>query len=79
MVMSEKLVWYIFAVTEDEKRRRGRPATGVTPKRNLRIGEVWDEAEAIAKARGERISDVVRPIIERGLKRYIKQHRGDLM
>lgn len=70
-------MWYIFAMTEDEKRRRGRPATGVTPKRNLRIGAVWDEAEEIASARGEKISDVVRPIIERGLKRYIKQHQDE--
>ena len=64
-------------MTEDEKRRRGRPATGVTPKRNLRIGAVWDEAEKIAHARGETISDVVKPIIERGLKRYIKQHKRE--
>jgi hypothetical protein len=64
-------------VTDGQKRRRGRPATGVTPKRNLRIGAVWDEAEQVAHARGEKISDVVRPIIERGLKRYIRQHRAE--
>jgi len=66
-------VWYIYCVSE-EKKRRGRPATGVTPKRNLRVGPVWDEAAAIAEARGETITDVARPILERGLRRYIRQH-----
>lgn len=51
--------------------------TGTTPKRNLRVGEIWDEAEAIAKARGETMSDVVKPMIERGLRRYINQHRDE--
>lgn len=62
----------------EEKKKRGRPVTtGTTPKRNLRIGEVWDEAEAIAKERGETMSDVARPILERGLRRYINQHRAE--
>lgn len=52
--------------------------TGTTPKRNLRVGEIWDEAEAIAKSRGETMSDVARPILERGLRRYINQHREQL-
>jgi len=29
-------------------KRRGRPATGVTPKRNVRIGAAWDRAEELA-------------------------------
>lgn len=29
-------------------KRRGRPATGVTPKRNVRIGTTWDRAEELA-------------------------------
>ncbi len=33
---------------EQQPRRRGRPATGVTPKRNVRIGAAWDEAERLA-------------------------------
>lgn len=44
--------WYSKCV-EETKRRRGRPATGVTPKRNLRVGPIWDEAAAIAAERGD--------------------------
>ncbi|MEV1321943.1 hypothetical protein AB0J14_38345 [Micromonospora arborensis] len=29
-------------------KRRGRPATGVTTKRNVRIGAAWDRAEELA-------------------------------
>jgi hypothetical protein len=30
------------------KRPRGRPATGITEKRQVRIGDTWDRAEALA-------------------------------
>lgn len=53
-------------------RRRGRPATGVTPKRNIRIGTIWDQAETIAKQRGERMTQVV----EAELRRYVARHRN---
>ncbi|MEU8334785.1 hypothetical protein [Micromonospora tulbaghiae] len=33
---------------EQQPRRRGRPATGITPKRNVRIGAAWDQAEQLA-------------------------------
>lgn len=33
---------------EQQKPRRGRPTTGVTPKRNVRIGATWDRAEELA-------------------------------
>jgi hypothetical protein len=39
------------------------------------VGELWDEAERIAKARRENMSDIVKPSVERALKRYISQHR----
>lgn len=55
---------------EQEKPRRGRPPTGVTPKRNIRVGTIWDEAEAIAKARGETMTAAV----EAGLRWYISEH-----
>lgn len=68
---------YSFVVTEETKRSRGRPSTGVTPIRHLRVGALWDEAEAIAKRRNETMTDIVKPSVERALKRYINQHQGE--
>jgi hypothetical protein len=60
----------------EEKRGRGRPkTTGTTPSRHIRIGTLWDTAKAIAESRKEDMSDILRPGIERDLKRYIKLHR----
>jgi hypothetical protein len=56
---------------EAEKRPRGRPRTGVTPKRNIRVGGIWDEAAEIAATRGETMTAVV----ERALQRYVSRHR----
>lgn len=51
-------MWYIFSV--EEKRRPGRPkTTGVTPKRNIRVGPIWDEAETYAKENGETMTALV--------------------
>jgi hypothetical protein len=61
--------WYSFAM--DEKRKPGRPRTGVTPKRNIRVGQVWDDAAALAAARGETMTAVV----ERALKHYVTRYR----
>lgn len=58
---------------ETPKRPRGRPATGVTPKRNIRVGSTWDEAAGIAAARGETMTAV----IERALQRYVARHRHE--
>lgn len=55
-----------------EKRQVGRPRTGQTPKRNIRVGRVWDDAAAIAEARGETMTAVV----ERLLGNYVARHRG---
>ena len=33
-------------------RRRGRPATGQTPKRNVRIGATWTRGEELADTLG---------------------------
>lgn len=72
---------YIFFVTEPDKRGRGRPkkpgGPAPTPVRTLRIGELWDEAEKIAEARKDKMADIVRPSVERALKRYISQHRSE--
>lgn len=43
----------------EPKRRVGRPATGVTPKRNIRVGEVWDQAAELASEDGETMTAVV--------------------
>lgn len=37
-----------FEDAEIPPRRRGRPATGVTPKRNVRMGETWTRGEELA-------------------------------
>lgn len=52
-------------------RRRGRPATGITPKRNVRIGETWDQAERLAaqlaELEGRKVS--VTAYVEEALRR----------
>lgn len=60
---------------DQPKRRPGRPVTtGTTPKRNIRIGTVWDEAAAIAAGRGETMTSVV----EDALRRYVRRHQRDV-
>lgn len=46
---------------DDNTRGPGRPATGVTPKRQVRIGEEWDQAEALALELARR-NDTVRSV-----------------
>ena len=58
---------------ESQGRPRGRPRTGVTPKRNIRVGTIWDTAAEIAASRGETMTAVV----ERALQRYVSRHRPD--
>jgi hypothetical protein len=58
----------------EEKRPRGRPrTTGTTPKRDVRVGEVWDQARAVATARGE----TMREVLERALKHYVQRYRAE--
>ena len=45
-------------------RRGGRPATGKTPTRSVRIGDVWDRARAIAEQRGTTITAVIEHALE---------------
>ncbi len=46
-------------------KKRGRPATGETPRRTVRVpDEVWKAAEKRAKERGENVSDAVRRCLE---------------
>lgn len=44
----------------------GRPRTGETPVRSVRLGAVWEEAEANAKADGENMAT----LLDRLLRRY---------
>jgi hypothetical protein len=53
-------------MTEQEQpRRRGRPATGVTPKRNVRIGDTWTQGEALAKQAGISMTAYVEEALRR--------------
>jgi hypothetical protein len=56
----------------EEKRPRGRPATGITPKRNIRVGDVWDKAAELAKEDDENMAQLV----TRLLARYVNEKRG---
>ncbi|GAB3817609.1 hypothetical protein [Micromonospora zhanjiangensis] len=55
----------------EQPRRPGRPATGKTPTRSMRLGPNYDRAKAKAKANGETISAVV----ERLLAEYVAEPR----
>ncbi len=56
-----------------EAKKVGRPATGQTPVRTLRLGALWDEAKTIADRRGDKMT----AIIEEALRRYIRRHQGE--
>lgn len=56
-----------------EKRGPGRPATGQTKQRIIRAGDIWDEGTAVAKQRGETMTDLVLRALERELKRLKKE------
>lgn len=71
-------MWHTFCGTvsdmeETMKRRPGRPATGVTPKRDIRIGPVWDEAAALASERGEKMAALVTRLLEREVRRMRRE------
>lgn len=50
---------------QETKRGPGRPATGVTPKRNVRIGATWDRAEELAKQLGMKTTAYVEEALRR--------------
>ena len=60
------------AMDDQPKRGRGRPATGQTPVRTIRVGEVWDQAQKVARARGESMATVVADCLRRYVKRNAK-------
>ena len=58
---------------DSPRRGRGRPATGITPKRNVRVGEVWDQVEELAgQQTGEAMTDVVKRLLAAELRRLRK-------
>lgn len=60
-----------YANWMETKRSRGRPVTtGTPPVRTTRQGDVWDQADALAKARGETIHKV----ITRALEAYLQEN-----
>lgn len=63
--------------TEETPRRRGRPATGQTPKRYLRMGALWDRAAALAAERDETITALVTRAVEREVRRLERERDRD--
>lgn len=57
----------------EEKRPRGRPRTGVTPKRNIRVGQVWDDAAAVAAAKGLTMTALVTELLETFMRRQARR------
>ncbi len=49
----------------NEKRKPGRPATGQTPKRNIRVGDIWDRCANLAAEDGETMTTLVTRLLER--------------
>lgn len=60
---------------EQEQKRRGRPATGQTPKRNVRIGQVWDDAEDLAHILDMRMTAYVEEALRRENTRRAREVR----
>ncbi|WP_158642470.1 hypothetical protein [Actinomadura sp. WAC 06369] len=52
------------------EKKRGRPATGKTPNRTVRVpDEVWNEAKKKADAEGKNVSDVVNDCLRAYLRK----------
>jgi hypothetical protein len=57
---------------DEQKRGRGRPATGQTPKRYFRMDDVgWQAVEAAAQAKNEDISAYIRRVLLANAKRVL--------
>lgn len=58
---------------EQQKRGRGRPATGETPKRYFRMDESdWQLVTDAAKRRGETTSDFIRRVLLNSARKLVK-------
>ena len=57
-----------------EKRRPGRPATGLTPKRYFRMDDdAWEQVVMASQKTGETASEYVRRILLRDAKRVLSE------
>lgn len=63
---------------EKPKHAGGRPATGVTPKRDIRMGPTWDESVDIAAELGEPFSAYVRRALETANAKHRKRLKESL-
>ncbi|HKT03495.1 MAG TPA: hypothetical protein VJT31_28540 [Rugosimonospora sp.] len=59
--------------TEVPRRGRGRPRSGVTPKRNVRIGEIWTQGEELAALLGTTMTAYVEDALRRANKRVERE------
>jgi hypothetical protein len=59
----------------EEQKKRGRPTTGVTTKRNVRIGAAWDAGERLATRLGLSMTAYVEAAIRRENARVERQLR----
>ena len=58
-----------------EKRGRGRPATGKTPKRYFRADdEFWERVTTAAELSDETASEYIRRVLDRDAQRVIRKH-----
>lgn len=60
---------------EGAPKRRGRPPTGVTPKRNVRIGDTWTRGESLAEQLGITMTAYVEEALRRENARVEKLQR----
>ena len=62
--------------TTQEKRGRGRPATGTTPKRYFRADDdFWQRIVSAAELSGETASEYIRRVLDRDAQRVIRKHQ----
>lgn len=64
-------------MTTTDKRPRGRPPTGETPKRYARVGPLWDRCVALAGQRGETMTAFLIRALEREEERELRRHRKE--
>lgn len=59
----------------ETERKRGRPATGTTPKRYFRADdELWARIGTAAELSNETVSEYLRRVLDKDSARVIKKH-----